>query len=443
MAFRPFPQPIGTRACPRFQVRIEGIPITVLNAPVDVGRDVVSFAIYRTDGPMEVEVRSLQGDLGSVSLHPLAVGRSAQTEGPVARFGLSAGANLEVRTATGSLYLFHVPETEPPTTHVRRFAAGHVYDIGVLELADNETLWIEPGALVRGFPRVSRAENVHIGGGGTLMPPESGFPEEHRSIIFDGCGTVSLSDITMTEPRAWMAVFGNCEDVLVQNLHQIGSVVSSDGIDLVGCRRATVRGGFLRNNDDCVVIKAVDARPWEPSVKTDWAQNVADILVEGVTVANDRAGNALEVGHELRVDEVRDITFRDIDILHCHGHGAPFSINNADRATVHRILFEDIRVEHHYDKLINCRVIESRFGRGTERGHVEDVTYRRIRVMRSPSNKGYTVSVLGGVDADHTVSDVRFEDFQIDGVAVRSLDDLDAYVRHVSDVRFGETESRA
>ena len=60
---------------------------------------------------------------------------------------------------------------------------------------------------------------------------------------------------------------------------------------------------------------------------------------------NTGAGNVLAIGTELHADEIADITFRDVDILHALGlHSTAISIRDGDRANVHDILFDDVRV---------------------------------------------------------------------------------------------------
>lgn len=52
------------------------------------------------------------------------------------------------------------------------------------------------------------------------------------------------------------------------------------------------------------------------------------------------------------------------------------------------VLFENIRVEHHYDKLVDFRIIESRWSRDKESGHIRNVNLRNIEVAVSPFNAG-------------------------------------------------------
>lgn len=431
-----FAHPIGAVPSDRFEVEINGFPAPCLPAPVCAGRGTASFVTFEHGEAVQVRVRRRTGKWSDVvSVHPQRLDVEPQFDRDAAEFYLAAGTNAELRCGEDSLYFFgHLP-AEPPTSDVIRFSAGQVHDAGLIMLKSGQTLWIEPGAIVRGLVRAMPAENVHIGGGGVLQGLR-GESDWGRFVMFDGVQHASVSDVTMTHPPGWMLVLGGCDDVQVKNLHEIGDVVGSDGIDVVGSRDVRIQGGFLRNNDDCVVIKAFRHPEANYRGVADWARDVRDVHVEGVTVANDRAGNALEIGHELTVDRVGDITFRDIDILHCHGAGAPISINCGDRASVEDVTFEDVRIEHHYDKWLSIRVMRSRFNQDAERGQIRNVRLRRVVTDESIFNAGYTTSVIGGWDAEHRVSGVHFEECTYGGRVLKSIDDLEIYTRYADDITF-------
>lgn len=192
----------------------------------------------------------------------------------------------------------------------------------------------------------------------------------------------------------------------------------------------------LKNNDDCIVVKAADSRGWDTSVRHDWARDVENVLVERCVFMNDRAGNVLEVGHELRTSIIRNIVFRDCDSLHCHGNGAVFSIHAGDRATVSNVTFENIRVEHYWAMLVDFRVMRSRFNHDEQRGQIRDVTLRNVDVLQSASNPGYSISVVGGWDKDHTVDGVLFENLVLGGKKVTNGDELDLHTKHAHNIVF-------
>jgi hypothetical protein len=157
------------------------------------------------------------------------------------------------------------------------------------------------------------------------------------------------------------------------------------------------------------------------------------VLVQRCVCWNDHAGNVFEIGFETRCARISGITFRDCDVIGAHGEGGVFTIHAGDRAEICDVLYEDIRVEHMYDKFVDFRVLHSRYSKDAERGRIHDVTLRRIRTCPDPFN---TLSLLGGCDATHEVSDIRFEDVRIGEQAVASAEDLHLFLRHARNIAF-------
>jgi polygalacturonase len=247
-----------------------------------------------------------------------------------------------------------------------------------------------------------------------------------------------------------MLVLGACRRITVSNVKLLGFVSSSDGCDIVGSQQIRVQNCFFRNGDDCVVLKSLDLRGHDSAVALDHTQNVEDIEVVGCAFMSNRGGQAMEIGHELRCDYVRNVRFHDCDVLAVRDFGSAFGIHNADHATVQDILYEDIRVEHHYDKLVDFRIVRTRWSRDKQRGQVRNVTLRGISAAISEYNPGYTVSIIGGFDAKHTIENVHFENFCLTPTLyeadfagfdntprkVLAPDDIDLYVRHASNITF-------
>jgi polygalacturonase len=237
----------------------------------------------------------------------------------------------------------------------------------------------------------------------------------------------------MIHPSTWMVVLGACKQVTITNLHQIGEVVSSDGIDVVGSQDIEITGCFLRNNDDCVVVKSLDLSRGQPPAKFDARRDAQDVLVQNCTFWNDRAGNAMEIGFELCTENIRRIVFRNIDVLAAHGEGAVFSIHNGDRASVSDVLWEDIRVEHFYDKLIDFRIMSSRYSQDQTRGHIRNIRFRNIQTIADIYN---TPSLIGGYDSEHRIENVRFENFVMGGAKILDADAIHLFSKHADGIRF-------
>jgi len=237
--------------------------------------------------------------------------------------------------------------------------------------------------------------------------------------------------IALLGPSSWMVCLGGCKDVSVAGVRQLGVEYGTDGVDVVGCQNVGITGCCLHNGDDNIAIKAVSA-----SAEQRWDHPVANIRISRSMFYNTKGGSAMEIGYETRTARIADVVFEDIDVLGVHNHGSVFGIHNGDRAIVENILWENIRVEHHYDKLVDFRNLFSRWNHDQQRGHIRDITLRNIHVHSSIFNPGYTLSVIAGYDAEHAVERVHFEDFQLQGKTVVNADQLDLVTRHARQITF-------
>jgi hypothetical protein len=221
-----------------------------------------------------------------------------------------------------------------------------------------------------------------------------------------------------------------------------------------------VSRSFLHNNDDCIAIKAMG--------------EVAEGDVDGVEVAdtvlwNAKAGNALEIGYELRAKSIRNIVLRNCDVI--HAEGAAMSIHNGDAATVSNVISENIWVEDAPKRLIDIAIglsiysadcprqyhrmnpqrepvpKEMRSPRGAwfrlpgddlearrrNRGKVENVVFRNIRVLTTSPG---SVRQFIGYDDEHAVRGVTVEGLWIEGRQVLSAEEGGFYLEHAKEVRF-------
>ncbi len=400
-----------------------------------------AFVCFSCAGAVELRAEFTRPVAG-VRVRPYSRGLTAVADGQTVSLSLPHPALFCIEThGDVPLYIFaNPPEDDVPAPDdpgVRWFAGGRNYDIGELRLHDNETLYLAGGAVLRGCVRALHARNIRVRGHGILDGSLMHGPGRRRRLmLFDHCRHVSVDGIVMIEPPSWMLVLGACQDVSVRNVKQLGAVVTSDGVDIVGSSRVEIDGCLIANNDDCIAIKSVTYkdRPHDPH--EDLSGNVAAVRVRGCAFFNGPAGNAMEIGYELQADLIEDVVFSDCDVVHVHGFGAAISTHNSDRALVRAIRYENIRVEHCYDKLVELRVISSRYGRDPERGRIQDVTLKDIQITYDRANPGHTVSLIGGFDADHLVEDVTFDNVCINGQLVTCADQLDLYVKYARGIVF-------
>jgi hypothetical protein len=421
---------------PIFRVIADGHDITAVKTSVG------PFAAFACEGPVEVSIE-VPGPVGHVRIAPARCNIKAKLDRNRVSFMLPQPMNLLIEIdGLEQLFLFANPieasPVAPVDSNVRYFQAGQVYEVGELRLHDNETLYIEGGAVVRGCIRATSANNVRICGQGVL---DGSYYRQgvdgRRSIVLENCRNSRVEGIVMIEPSSWMLVLGASRNIVVSNVKELGFISGGDGLDIVGSSQIRVEDCFFRNGDDCVVLKSLDLRGNNQDAKLDFTYDVEDIEVTGCSLMTDLGGQIFEIGHELRSANVRNIHFHDCDVLEVREYGAPFGIHNSDHAIVSEVLYEDIRVEHHYNKLIEFRIFESRWSKDKQRGQVCNITLRNIDVTVSEFNPGYTVSVIGGCDAGHTVDHVAFENFRMNGKTAASGDDIYLFTNgHASNITF-------
>ncbi len=425
-----------------YRLSINGQSIEVLSTGV---ADFAPCALEPSDFPAQIEITVLRPATPTeITVRPLEKKLTATLSGHTVSLTLDRPEKLSLDFGSDGkpLYLYaQPPETNPPapgTPDVVTFPAGQITEVANLTLEENQTLYLPGGCVLRGRIQVKGKRGIRLCGHGIF---DGSFYSRERgddvpSIILERCPNVLVEDIIMIRPQGWMIMLAACQGATVRNLKQIGEVMCSDGIDVVGSRDVLIEDCFLHNNDDCVVIKAFFVGKNNLSgTKVDGRENVENVLVQNCSFANWKCGNAMEIGHELSVDTVRNVTFRDIDVLHVQGTGAVFSIHNNDRALISDVLFEDIRIEHCYDKFIDFRISLSRYSSDDERGRIRNVTIRNVTWHRSKYNPGYTISMIGGWDADHGVEDVFLANIVIDGTPVRHLDELEINTRHCQNLR--------
>ena len=362
-------------------------------------------------------------------IRPLHSSPDAQCHEHHVAFTLDVPRNVSVEIDDlKPLFVFASPPCENrPTTGapgVYYYGGGGVHEAGLIELRDNETLYVEEGTVLKAQVRASHAANIRIAGrgiiDGSLIRRERGAS---RMLLFEHCRNVCIEDVVLIHPVSWMVVVTCCDGVRICGIREIGICVGSDGIDVVGSRNVLIENTFQRNNDDCIVIKGAS---YEGA-----SGDVENVLVRNCVLLNAQAGNVMEIGYETRCASIRNVSFRSIDVIGAHGEGGVFTVHNAEQAQVSDILYEDIRVEHFYDKLIDFRIFDSRYSRQERRGTIRNVVLRRIITAGDRYN---TISLLGGYDAACDIRGVRIEDMTMGALPVRTPDELPLYTRHAADV---------
>ena len=443
--------------------------------------EICHFVRFDFRGETQVRVDVPKGTR-EVVVRPVAKKVAVRREGDVAIFTLKAtGAySVEFDGRHHNLMVFADPphdwsDIDRAAPKVRWFGPGE-HEVGVLRPQAGETVFLAEGAVVYGRIEACDADGLRICGNGILdsskvkekpLPIDPALAEEQRkkgwaitnverfdAIRLMFCDDVRIEGITVRDSQIYAVRPVCCDRFSVDNVKVLGSWrYNSDGIDMHNCRHVRIRDSFIRTYDDSICVKGFDYVLPEREMFHEGVMHdiFEDVLVERCTIWNDW-GRALEIGAETRAREIRDVTFRDCDVIAFHS--VALDVQNCDQAHVHDIVFENIRVEYDPEApqtvfsasakdfnpasrsglqplaFVNIIYVPEYSKGGAEnRGRTSAIRFRNIDVLapQLPSGGCY------GYDADHRVTDVTFADIRLNGKEV-----TEAFVASVRTNEYGE-----
>lgn len=335
-----------------------------------------AIVVRRDDAPVSVEV-CVSDSFKKAVLRPQSLEIPFDREENHIRFSLPYKAKVSLELDNdlkrpllilSSCYV--APRSKGETYYFRK---GQIYNVGNLELKSGESAYLEEGCVVCGRIYSNMADNVRVSGNGILYGGVWHKPDENGGRLMASFYLgkhILVEGISVVDNGVWNVVPGACRDVIIRDVNIMSRLVTGDGIDIVGCEEVLVEDCFIRACDDCVCIKAC-ALPGPAA-----CCNVRDIKVRRCVLWNAEPGNALEIGYELRCNEVSDVVFEDCDIIHCeyegNQSGGVLTIHNADRAKVHNVRYENIRIEDAQEKLVDIKILDCKYSLDRVRGDVEN-----------------------------------------------------------------------
>ncbi len=442
-------------------VRVSAMPYNTAwpghQRPIDQ-TELAPMMSFSSDAPITIAVTYPQPP-GEVLVRPLSRGVIAKVEGCTATLILTnIGAyTVEADGFHEALHIFFDPikyfesYAEGMDT-VLRYGAG-VHHVGRVELFSNTAVIIDRDALVYGSFVAVNAQNITVCGYGILDGSEekrrtgddllplnyhgtlplareaflSYLSEQH---VLDGilrfyrCRNIRVEGVTLRDAATFALVPANCEDVVIDNVKAIGMWrYNADGIDLFNCRNVIIRNCFLRNFDDCIVLKGICG--WD-----EW--DMEHILVENCVTWCDWGRN-LEIGAETNAHAFHDITFRNCDCI--HGSTVFCDIQHHNRAEIYDVTFEDIRCEYtmyqlpdtyqhdmsapfdltqptRHPILLAVPIYQmGLFSKDGLNGNAHHITFRNIQMLTDSHDIPQPVLFFQGLDDTHKVSHVT-----VDGV---------------------------
>lgn len=455
----------------QYRVFVNGKEIKVYQSPVPA-----SYASFTRSqsGVDEIEIIA-DRDIKWVDVRPLNAKIKPVYSGNKIKFTVKSKVHLSVElngSIHSPLFLF---TNEPPKIVPQKgdiqFTGNKIHYAGVIELKDNQSVYIEEGSVVVGAIRAKNAKNISVFGGGILdgtynknlddalmksNPSEEQLKnmqgKDYRFLQFEDCENVVVQDVILHNSTRWQIVPVRCNNVTIRNVKIVSDQPSDDGIDIVSSKNVRIENCFIRTKDDCIAIKA-------PAFFGN-PLNVENVWVTNCVFWNAVWGNGVEIGFELDSEEIKNITFDNNDIIHIEG-GAALSIHNAGKAHVKDITFSNIRIEDARQKLFDIAIFRSQYSpdkparedraklymhgawdgvtlvpasdtalHAPFRGKVSNVKFHNITIVDGL----HPYSVFSGFDKEHNIKNVEIADFYIRDKKIITLADAKFYAENTEEL---------
>jgi hypothetical protein len=414
-----YPAPEGETLSTQYTVQTGGQPVPVYTArvldPPFAGKEydyggAYSFAGFDVSGPVEVRIRS-EKPLTNLVVRPANPGvKTRLDDANTAVVSLPGPCKLSIEPdgKKGPLLLFasaieeHPPRASEAGPRLIYFGPG-IHKPTKITLTNNQSLYLAGGAVVKAGI-VAEGENIRIFGRGILDGSDWEWRKGPTPFVVSICGTnVEVSGITIRGASHWTLVPRNSRNVTVRDVKICGSrVQNDDGINPCNSQDVLITDCFIRSDDDCVAMKGLELNT--PN------NHVERITVENCVLWCDRARIFL-LGHESRAAFMRNITLRNLDIIH---FSMPvFLFEPGEEMRLQAVSIENVRI-HGEGQGVLARLgpVVNQYMRNKVPGHVSDIHFRNVVLAGEPGP--YRIQ-LKGADDQHDVRNVSFENVSIAG----------------------------
>lgn len=379
----------------------------VANAKHNV--EITSVAKFEFEGKVEIQVKSIAQDIKSYKIRPNSYGIKAQQEGNTLTFSLDRPRNLSVEI-NGNIYqnlqIFADNVLEKPKVKKKKnliyFGPGiHDFKGDSIHIASGKTVFIDNGAVVKGWLSTYGSRDVKILGHGIVMPGqhEGIMVRYSKNVYIDGPLTTQLP-------------IGGSDSVTVKNVKVMSWYGWGDGFNIFASNNIHQEHLFARTSDDCSTIYCT---------RKDYHGGCKNITIKDCVYWADVA-HPIMIGLHSETPENEEITnvlYEDIDILeHAENqidYQGCIGINDGDNILVKGVTFQNFHIDNiRKGMIVNMRVcFNKKYCTATGRG-IEDITLRNIAYTGEMPNMG----IIAGYDQSRMVKNIRFENFTINGKVI-------------------------
>jgi hypothetical protein len=375
----------------------------------------------------------------SLEDEPYAPGDPGVTD--IASYGVKADGTT-VLTATLQKALDDVASSQGGVLYL----GPGTYSTGSLRISSHTTVYLAPGATLRGtgvlsdYPldtdlsngvaessadiqvyqlEFSRAVGSRIVGRGTVdmngtLLRSAGGKGGRVLIVKDG-SDIEVDDVMLRDPASWNTQIMNSTGVRFRNvkiMNHAGPPWNLDGIDPDSSQQVTVDDTFVYSGDDSFAVKSTGSYK-------GLVADPNDIVIRNSAVFSFSSAG-LKIGTESLAKTTENVTFENDDVI---------SANVAIRAVVEdgttqrnnywrAIRVEQLIVKDYPPELLYFEV-KQRFPTSAE-GEIESATLDRVQVVQSGSDS----STFSGLNANHEIAAVAVVGFTVAGTPVADMGEL-------------------
>ncbi len=419
-ALQPYPAPAGLDGSPHYRVEVaqeeHTANVFVYHSPAQWRTNAsldVAWAPFAFTGRVTVRVTKLDGDFARARVLPSSRAIKPTIAGRTATFALDRPGQFAVEfdesIAHPLLVFADPPETEIPARddpNVIWFGPG-VHDLGEKFIAPRagQTVYLAPGAFVRGRLKADHAPGARLIGRGVLsgqhLPPNppGTYTVPHLVDFAGASDRVRVEGVTLVDsPHYFLLARG--ADCVVRNVKLLGWYYGTDGIGTGP--RGLVEDCFLKCNDDALKLYR------------------DGMTVRRCTIWQMENGAAFQLSWNLNSD-ASGIRVSDCDVIRVEHRGEAnnrgiFCSIHGGRGHLHDFVFEDIRIENATWRLALFTTRKTAWSRSETFGDITDITLRNVSIDGPLARP----SVIRSYEATGRFARFTFENLRIGGELVDS-----------------------
>ncbi|QIF01889.1 glycosyl hydrolase family 28 protein [Roseimicrobium sp. ORNL1] len=325
-----------------------------------------------------------------------------------------------------------------------------IYRTGELQLKSHLTLYLAPGAVLKGTGKIADhprsdlgtqllllqdCEDVHIQGRGVIdgqgrqlrLSGENSSNSRSKLLRSMRARNITVEGVILRDAGTWGVHLIESEDLRFTNVKLISNTrhddptfpweMNTDGFDPDNSSRVLIERCFISSNDDSIAVK----------LRYGTRRDCSSIVFRNNICWTVKS--ALKIGSEVYEKKLSDVTFENNDVIRADRGIVVYAY---DGATVEKAVWRG----NHYEFIggdTKRMLMEIKLNEDDGKGQLRDLLIQN----ETFESEAETPSKLQGLDATHQLENVTFDNLVIAGKKRLSAAEARIEIsRHVGEVRF-------